>query len=173
MALETEAATGNTTINYEAALTAVETPEVMVGAAAVDAEVAPDAGNSSSICGSGSRGVDVGSDETAVTMAMATGTVTAVMTMTTTVNDDDHSGNGGDRGKGKHRQQSVTTTAVATTRGTETAVVAVTTKTAAVAMAIVKALVFVLCALCTMPTLGKSVLPTMDRLLHPSQVRPL
>ena len=77
MALETEAATGNTTINYEAALTAVETPEVMVGAAAVDAEVAPDAGNSSSICGSGSgsgsRGVDVGSDETAVTMAMATG----------------------------------------------------------------------------------------------------
>jgi hypothetical protein len=44
--LETEAAAGNTTINYEAALTAVETPVVVV-AAAVDAAAAPDdAGNS-------------------------------------------------------------------------------------------------------------------------------
>ena len=42
---ETEAAAGNTTINYEAALTAVETPVVVV-AAAVDAAAAPNAGNS-------------------------------------------------------------------------------------------------------------------------------
>ena len=116
MALETEAVAGNTTIKYEAASTAVETPGVMVVVAAVDAEVAPDAGNSSSICGSGSRGDDVGSGETAVTMAMATGTVTAAITMTATENNDDYSGNhGGDRGKGKHRQQSVTMTVAATT----------------------------------------------------------
>ena len=78
MASETEAAAGNTTINPEAASTAVETP-VVVMAAAVDAAVAPDAGNS----GSGG-GVDVGSGEgeTAVTIATATVTVTAAMTTT-------------------------------------------------------------------------------------------
>jgi hypothetical protein len=44
MAAETEAAAGNTTINYEAASTAVETA-VMVVATAVDAVAAPEAGN--------------------------------------------------------------------------------------------------------------------------------
>ena len=76
MASETEVAAGNTTINPEAASTAVETP-VVVMAAAVDAVAAPDAGNS----GSGG-GVDVGIGETAVTIATATATITAAMTTT-------------------------------------------------------------------------------------------
>ena len=42
MASETEALVGNKTINYEAALTAVETPVVVVVSAAVDAVVAPE-----------------------------------------------------------------------------------------------------------------------------------
>ena len=55
MELETEAVAGNTTINPEAASTAMETPVVMT---AVDAAAAPDAGNSGS-----SGGVDVSSGE--------------------------------------------------------------------------------------------------------------
>ena len=70
MAAKTEAAAGNTTINYEAASTAVKTAAVMV---VVDVEAAasmaaPDAGNSGSGYGSGGGGggggsVDVGSGE--------------------------------------------------------------------------------------------------------------
>ncbi len=44
MASETEAAAGNTTINYEGESTAVEMPVVVV-VVAVDAAAAPDAGN--------------------------------------------------------------------------------------------------------------------------------
>ena len=47
MASETEAASGNTTINYEAELAAVETLVVVV--AAVDAAAAPDAGNRAAV----------------------------------------------------------------------------------------------------------------------------
>ncbi len=70
MAAKTEAAAGNTIINYEAASTAVKTAAVMV---VVDVEAAasmaaPDAGNSGSGYGSGGGGggggsVDVGSGE--------------------------------------------------------------------------------------------------------------
>jgi len=48
MVSETEAASGNTTINYEAELAAVETLVVVV-AAAVDAAAAPDAGNRAAV----------------------------------------------------------------------------------------------------------------------------
>ena len=72
---------GNTTINYEAASTAVETSVVVV-AAAVDVAAAPEAGNSGSGCSSGSGDVDVGGGGMAVTIATATLTVTALMTTT-------------------------------------------------------------------------------------------
>jgi hypothetical protein len=78
MASETEAAAVNTTINYEAASTAVETPVVVMAAAAVDAAAAPNAGNSVSGCSGG--GVDIGSGKTAVMIATAMATVTATMT---------------------------------------------------------------------------------------------
>ncbi len=76
MASKTEAVAGNTTINPEAASTAVEMP-IVVMTAAVDAVAAPYAGNS----GSGG-GVDVSSGETAVTIATAKATVTAEMSTT-------------------------------------------------------------------------------------------
>jgi len=54
---DTEAAAGNTTINYEVASTAVETAVVTAG---MDAAAVPEAGNSGSGYGSGNS-VDVGS----------------------------------------------------------------------------------------------------------------
>ena len=80
MASETEAAAGNTTINYEVASTAVETPVVVVVAPAPDAAAAPEAGNSGS--GSGGAGVEVSSSKMAVSIATATATVSVAMTTT-------------------------------------------------------------------------------------------
>ena len=81
MASETEAAVGNTTIDYEVASTAVESPVVVV-AAVVDALAAPEAGNSGSGIGSSGSGVDVGRGKKAVMIATAMAMMTVAMTMT-------------------------------------------------------------------------------------------
>ena len=104
IAAETEAAVGNTKINYEAASAAVETEVVVVVAVAVDTAVAPEAGNSGSGYGSGGGGgVDVGSG------------------------DDD----GGDESNGNGDGSSAATTT--TTTETETTALAATTTTTSAA----------------------------------------
>ena len=66
IAAETEAAVGNTTINYEAASTAVETVVVV---AVMDAAVAPEAGSTGSGYGSGND--DYNDNMTAMAMVTA------------------------------------------------------------------------------------------------------